>query len=366
MKKAMSMVALYAALQSGTVFAWQPCMPFCDSGCGGAAISRWGSSFSSAAGNVEGANNKVGESIEQVSGTVANVGADISQTMTDTNFEILKSISASAGIVELAHVKSVKQKQEITDHTLSTLATISKELLVSQELGVIRRTFGDTSQPASGDLFVNTGSALKVGLVKGAKLADLKTDNFSSYLQDYSDVDGSAHASNILNEGSTWEDIVLLFKDGITLAETQILEKYLTYLVEPSPSAPGADSDSRTLVEHKRRTAMLVYLFGLLQESFSLSERTVSSSLASHYYSSDTIGNVSVREHFSALTEGRLHSDEWYLNMKLMNTAGLLRERAYLRAEELALNFLISRMRESSNNLLALGVADEMYDAGVK
>lgn len=335
-------------------------MPFCDAGCGGAAITSWGSTYSSGVNNVDRSFVQVGDSTDNVVSTLTSVGADIGQLVTDNTFDITSSLSAATNIIKVAHVQQIKSNERLTDHLLTNISVMMKDLFRGEEVIKINDMMGNSAQPATGELSVNMISDLKKGVIKSRKMTDIKIDKFDEYQHGIAPSENSALESRRLVEGIDVDVIIAMLDDGHVAEESKAIEEIFTYLIDKNLGKTNPTNDSKILVSDLTRKSKLAYVYGSLLSSLSYKAKNIDPSSASHYFSGNVAEAISIDEYLLGLIDGRLMSNQWFLNIKLMNNAGLIRERLYLRAEEAAIQFLISNLKESSNNILALSVAEDI------
>jgi hypothetical protein len=128
--------------------------------------------------------------------------------------------------------------------------------------------------------------------------------------------------------------------------------KPLPILSERELSGPGAQN-----YELKRRihNSTVELVSTVLNEVVSHKAQFAAPDFVRSYVSRSTTElELSLDETLSSLINGRISSEGWFLNIKLLNEVGLKREHLYLTAESNALLFQLTQKREWRNQLMAI------------
>ena len=323
-----------------------------------------GSTFTSAASQVSSANQNLLSSEQDVIQSTVEFGTDIATELTNSTFEILSSLSAGTGIIELAEMQSIKQRESLTDSTIQSLQTAQKEILVSHSVNDNNRDFGSMSLSGTGDLFVNLAASLKTGIAHSEDIARGKSNRFAEYLNYAKGTDSAILNSKKAAKTFGEDDVKAIFLGSQDDAASKITEEILTYLVSPSPNVLDKNASSKEKVKLKTDNAQALFLANILFSWQSMRYQTINNGWESHYFKGSTDSSkMSLFEYLEGAVEGRTESEGWYNNMLFSTSNGLLREKAYLGAEENALLFLIAKIRDHRNQLMALSLAKDLAGA---
>lgn len=351
-----------------TSLAWVPCMPFCDAGCGGAALQAMGVSITSAMQTQGTANQQLLNAINDLTQTNVDFGTDMADRWTSSTMDILSALDARTNKIELAQTMQIKGREFSTDAFNNVFVQTLKEKYVAEQVSDNNRIFSKNAMPETGDVEALAASKIKEAFFKSNELANevsLKQEQYNNELK-------PMDASYAINKKTTTEDEV--FEGHIivceqTLSEDELnnMQTLITYLINPNPlpifednqlSSPDAQ---RFELDRKAHNAKVAWISGIVNQVVSNKAQFVSTEWVQSYVgrrSNHT--ELSLTETLFSLVEGRVTSDGWYLNTKLLSEPGLQREQTFLKNEENALLYLLSQRREWANQLIALTLIEKM------
>lgn len=367
MRRIFHLAILMLILAPVTSLAWQPCMIFCDAGCGGAAITSMGSSVSSAQQSQTEANQNHLESINEVNQSVIDLGVDLTDKWTSTTMDLLSALDARTNKIELAETMSAKSKEYNTD-TINFITTKSlKGMLISENISANNSEFSNASMPETGSICANAASSRKEGYFKAFKLEEEILNVQEEYSNELNNIDQAYVATSRLPvDEDTYNPTLMICEKTISDEDLKLMENLVLYLTNPFPLPmfPEKKWVSPDIQEYevKRRiyNAKSKWVAGVLNKVLaSRAELSSSTWVQSYAHVTSNNGKLSNTESISSLVEGRVSSDGYYLNIKSLSEPGLNRELVYLKAEENALLFLLSQRRELRNQILAMLVLEK-------
>lgn len=366
MRKVFQLPIFITLLVPVTCFAWMPCMIFCDSGCGGAAITAMGSSVSAAQQSQTEANQRHLESINKVNQSVIDLGVDLSDKWTSATMDLLSAIDARTNKIELAETMSMKAKEYNTDTTNFITTESLKGLLIAENISANNADFSVASMPETGNICANAAPSRKEGYFKAFKLEEEILNVQEEYSNELNNIDQAYVATSRLSANEDiYNPALMVCEKTISDEDLRHMESLMLYLTNPFPlpSFPEKDWVSPDIQEYeiKRRlyNAKTKWVTGILNKVLaSRAELSSSSWVQSYAHVPSSNSKISNTESISSLIEGRVSSDGWYLNIKSLNKPGLNRELVYLKAEENALLNLVSQRRELRNQLLSMLVIE--------
>jgi hypothetical protein len=366
MKKRLIFLVLILSAKSS--FAWVPCMPFCDSGCGGAALQMMGTTISSASQSQASSNQNLLQSINDVTQSSINFGIDMSDVWTSSTMDILSALDARTSKIELAQTAQMKQREFSTDALNNTLTQSLRERFIAEKVSDNTKAFSKISMPETGVVAVNLARPLKEAYFKSHELATEVSSNQQQFSEELGIAD-SAYAVNarLTAPKEIYKGHLMVCEMTLSNDELNQMQQLITFVTNSKPLPMLSDqqliSPKGQEYELMRRTynAKTTIISTIINEIISHKAQFVTPDIVRSYVSRSSIEpQLSLNETLDSLINGRLSSDGWYLNIKSLNETGLQREMTYLKAEENAILFLISLRREWRNQLLATIAVEEI------
>ena len=354
-KLVLAIIFLLSEIQSAN--AWQPCMPFCDASCGGAATLNWGMTVTGEYLNQASTNAQHLGAITQTSVAMSNMAAQLAASNT-TNTAQLNIAIDNMTKKNSALLESFKEiRVRTADHITSTLTGALRQLVVAKATLENLQTFGPSAQTSTGDVMACSANH-KTILGEKAKRLILSANDIRSDYSSESTPGDQGVVTEIANQLMDRTDIKSIFeKDTLSDKEAEDLHTFvlLTSQSEQLDLTLSENDSLDTRVYH----AKLEWLQHLM--SMPIIARTGLTSL-------DWVGRfvsrtcdepvISKIEALSASVNGRLSSNHWFLEMKTKSKVGLLRELVYLQAEENEIIHNRFLIREARNQALALLVLE--------
>jgi hypothetical protein len=349
-------------------YAWVPCMPFCDAGCGGAALQAMGVSITSAMQAQGSANQQLLSAINDLTQTNVEFGTDLADRWTSSTMDILSALDARTNKLELAQTMQIKEREFSTDAFNNVFVQTLREKYVAGKVSENNKIFSKTAMPETGDVEAKAASKLKEAVFKSRELANevsLKQEQYNTELKSMD----STYATNI--KTTTEEDVfkgqIIVCARTMSPDELNNMQTLITYLINPNPlptfdknqlSSPDAQ---RYELDRKSHNAKVAWISGIVNQVVSNKAQFVSSEWIQSYVSrrSDE-PELSLSETLFSLVEGRVTSEGWYLDGKSLSEPGLQRELTFLKNEENALLYLLSERREWANQLISMILIEKM------
>lgn len=343
-------------------YAWMPCMPFCDSGCGGVALQGLGTSVASAMQSQGSANQQLLNAINDVTQTNIDFGTDMADAWTSSTMDILSALDARTSKIELAQTMQIKAREFSTDALNNVFVQALREKYTAEQVSENNKTFSNTAMPETGEIGAIAASELKQAYLKTHQHAEEVSVNQKGYSEELTPGDTSiALNKKLATNTDVFNGHIISCERTLSDDELNNMQVLITYLTNPNPlpvftegqlSSPKAQS-----YELQRRiyNAKTNWVSAIANEMIAHRAQFASPDWVRSYVNrSSTEAEMSMNESLASLIEGRVTSDGWYLNTKIMNETGLERELTYLKSEENALLFMLSQRREWRNQLLSL------------
>jgi len=349
-------------------YAWVPCMPFCDSGCGGAALQAMGTSIASAMQSQASANQQLLQSINDTTQSSVNLGIDLADTWTTSTMDILSALDARTSKIELAQTMQIKGKEYATDGFNNVFTQALREKFLAEKVNENNRIFSVLSMSETGEIGANAASSIKESYFKSHQHAEAVASNQEQFGEELTPGDSSfAVNARLTSSEDVYKGYLIACEKTLSNDELNQMQTLVTYISNPKP-LPILDhtqnlSSKGQEYELKRRlyNAKSQMISTIVNEIVSHRAQFSSPDIVQSYVSrSSTEPELSISETFNSLITGRVSSDGWYLNIKILNEVGLQREMTYLKAEENALLYMLSQRREWRNQLLASIAVEEL------
>jgi len=355
-------LGLSLMLVSFKSIAWQPCQPFCDAGCGGAALLALGTSITGQSTTQTSANSTHLNGITNLINSYSQFGVDIVNLYTQDMMDTLSSLDARTNKIELALNQNQKTMVNMIDTKNNTIVNAFKESFIMKNVLDNNRQFSSHSIPESYILSANASPSIRTAYEKSEnqikEIAPIK----QQYNNELDAVDHTLSIATKLDISDTEYNLNDLIESK-TLADDKIkpLQKLVAYITNHKPlkkiSADVMSTQVGADYELKRRqyNAKINYIQIILDRFIARKTQYMSDDwIQSYVFRSSIQPGMSFDESISSMIKGRLSSEGWYQNIKLLEAPGIRREITYLSAEENTLLYLLSELRESRNNLLAL------------
>lgn len=349
-------------------FAWQPCMPFCDAGCGGAALQTMGASISSALQSQASTNQQLLQALNDTTQSTVSLGTDLVDVWTSDTMDLLSALDARTAKIELANTAKIKALEISTDTTNKVFAQTLREKYIAEKISENNRDFSNTAMPETGEVLSNLAGELKEAYIKSDQLSVEISDIQNEYAKELTAAD-TTYATNqkLTAPDDIYRSHIVHCEKTYSAADLTNLQKLLTYLTNPQPLPvlPDKELSSPKALEYElsRRVhnAKLGMVSAVINQVISHKAQFADPNFVRSYVSrSANEPEMSVSETMDSLVNGRITSDGWFLNMKITSKTGLNRELTYLKAEENALLFLLSQRREWRNQMLAILATQEL------
>lgn len=373
MKKNHYLFVFIISVISNSSYAWVPCMPFCDAGCGGAALQAMGVSITSAMQTQGSANQQLLNAINDLTQTNVEFGTDMADRWTSSTMDILSGLDARTNKIELAQTMQIKEREFSTDAFNNVFVQALREKYVAEKVSENNRIFAKGAMPETGDVEAKAASKIKEAFFKSRELANevsLKQELYNNELK----VMDSTYATNIktTTEDDVFKGQIIVCSRTISPDELTNMQILITYLLNPNPlpifennqlSSPDAQ---RYELDRKSHNAKVAWISGIVNQVVSNKAQFVTTEWVQSYVSRrSNEPELSLNETLFSLVDGRVTSEGWYLNTKLLSEPGLQREQTFLKNEENALLYLLSERREWTNQLIAMLLIEKM-DMSVK
>ncbi len=338
-------------------------MVFCDSGCGGKALTKLGAAVVKKAAKQTSSNAKHLKEINSVSNSTIQLGTDVTTGWIDANQAVLSALDARTNRIELAQIQNQKTKSRLTDHKLSTLVNTLKESLDAKNIeGNSQIIANKISQPETGNVGANSTAERRIGFEKSRKLVSEIAATRAVYKNQYQEHDQTmALQLKLTKPDEIFNPTDLVLKDTLSNDALNNLEELLSYLSFSKPlsvlpeNKRASHKASQYELDRRNYNATITWIETIVDKNLARKAQFIDPSWAQSYvHRSSTESNMSFNESIAALIDGRVTADGWYLNLSTMTTIGLQRELTYLKAEENLLHFLSIEQAEMRNQLLAL------------
>ena len=352
---------LFSALSS-SAYGWQPCLPFCDAGCGGAALQAMGASVSSALQSQASANQQLLQGLNDTTQSTVSLGTDLVDAWTSDTMDLLGALDARTAKIELANTATIKAHEFSTDAINNVFVQTLREKYLAEKVSDNNRDFSVLAMPETGEILSNGADSIKESYLKSVQLGNEISNNQAIFSEELSASD-TAIASNhrLMSNDDVYEGQIINSEKTYSQEELTNIQTLLTYLSNPHPLPiiPRKDLSSPKALEYElsRRVhnSKIAFVSAIVNQMISGRAQFSDPDFVRSYVSrSSSHPEMSMTETFDALVNGRITSDGWFMNIKIQTKTGLNREITYLKSEENALLFLLSQRREWRNQLLAI------------
>jgi len=353
---------LFLILFSTSALAWQPCMIFCDAGCGGQALGRLGGDVSLAMSQQTAQVQSLLQAINETTQEAINLGVDLGESWTTSTSDILSALDARTNKIELALIQNVKANEFGTDATVRSLVQTLKEKIIAENVSNNNTTLSDLAMPESGEVGVMSTQAIKESYLKAPLLAQEITDNQSIYANELKGGDESIAVTKKLSVSEETYRVINLISDH-TLSDDKLtdIQRLFTMLSNPSPLPTLNEGDLLSIsaqeydLNRRIHNAKLAMINGIINRVIAEKAQLSDASwIRSFVERTSTEPGMSLSENLASKVNGRIDSNGWYLNIKLINDVGLNRELTYLSAEENVLLMRLTKRYEWRNKLYAM------------
>jgi len=367
MKKIIAML-LVVTLTFQPVYAWVPCMIFCDAGCGGAALTAFGVSINSAMQTQISANQDLLSVINDSTQSVVDLGTNLSDEWTSSNMDITSAMDARTNKIELAQSIGLKNREYTTDAENQSLVNAFKEKYIAEVVSTNNSMFSNQSMPESVEVGVLASGEIKKTYIKSHQLVRENATNQNIYADELSAGDLAFSVNARLSTGDdVYASAITICEHTLSNEEIKNMQALITYVTNPNPLPIIPDSQLFSSNAHSYELARRIYNSKTLYIS-SIANEIISGKaqfsnpdwVQSFVHRTSTEPHLSLNETFGSLINGRISSEGWNLDIKLLNETGLQRELTYLQAEENALLFMLSQKREWRNQLYSLLTIEEV------
>lgn len=353
MKKISLLLFFVLYFISASSLAWEPCVPFCDSECGGKALKNLGTSVADAMKKQYDMHIKLLESIKKTDQSIINLKEDLAETWTKSTADLIKALDSKTARIELKNLakdKAIgccgakKQTQVLTD-------TIRNKQLL-KKMDELDWTFSKKSQPESGEIGTKRAGQVKKSYNKSLQNAAEISKEQDAYIESKKPGNLSILTQQKLTEDIEMFNSALLFQRH-TLSDEEMksmqeLVSDLTSNMLPTPSSTDLLTEKRLKLKEK-------WVRSILNTIVTSKQQLAATDWVRTYTArSSSESGMSYMETIASVIDGRIASEGWYIDMSSSNDVGLQREMTYLKAEENSLLFLLSQRREWRNQLLAL------------
>ncbi|MFA0809397.1 hypothetical protein [Microbulbifer epialgicus] len=343
-------------------FAWQPCMPFCDSACGGVALQGLGSSVASAMQSQASSNQNLLTAINDVTQSSVDFGVDMTDAWTSSSMDILSGLDARTSKIELAQAMQIKAYELSTDTINNIFVQSLREQYTARKVSENNLLFSENAMPETGEIGAIAALEFKEAYLKTHLHADETTKNQIHYGEEITPGDISiAQNKKISKSDEIFNSAKLYCEKTLSNEELNNFQVLISYITNPNPlpqysandlsSPKGQDYELNRKIYNAKVSIVSAIVYELISHRAQFSSPDW---VRSYVDRSSNEPKLSITETFSSLVNGRTTSEGWYLNTKLMNETGLKRELTYLESERNALLFLLTQRREWRNQLLSI------------
>ena len=281
--------------------------------------------------------------------------------------QYLSGLSAATHKIELAIQQNTETGNRLTDHLVTSLVTLFKQLHLAEQVDNNNKTYHPKmAQPVSGDIGANRASLLKQSFVQTKQIFAQMVADMRVYSNDTDDVNtagGSIKVGALLAEkDQVFDPLPFLLQDRLSDEESLNFQRLLTIMFNPVPlkaataeqmaSDPNAVAYELDRQLHNVKTGMAHAVFAdmVAAKSATLPMSTTDWQQGYVNITPDENGNVSQAEFIKAEAEGRLLSEGWFLNVKSMSEAGILREQVY--QQSINNYLLVEQLKQQKSALL--------------
>jgi hypothetical protein len=366
------LIILFLMGLPATSYAWAPCVPFCDAGCGGAAIQAMGTSISVAMQNQSSANQQLLQTINDTTQSTVSLGTDLVDSWTTSTMDILSALDARTSKIELAQTTQIKGREYSTDALTKVFTQALREKYLAEKVSENNRIFSETAMPETGEIGANAATPIKEAYFKLHQHAEEVATIQKQFAEEITPGDSSfAVNARLTSSDDVYKGHLLVCEKTLSNDELNQIQTLVTYISNPKPlpvlGNAELSSSGGQKYELKRRVynAKSQMVSAIVNEVVAHRAQFASPDIVRSYVSrSSSEPELSLNEAFDSLIVGRVSSDGWYLNIKILNEVGLQREMTYLKAEENVLLYMLSQRREWRNQLLAAIAIEELGQLG--
>jgi len=349
-------------------YSWAPCMPFCDSGCGGAALQAMGASIASAEQNQANVNQQVLQALNDTTQNIIGLGTDFADSWTSSTMDLLSALDARTAKIEIAQAIQIKEREFSTDAFNGVFTQALREKYVAEKVSENNRLLPVLVVSETGEIGTNASLSLKEAYFKTHQHAEEVSSNQALFGEEITPGNSSFGVSaRLTSSDDVYKGHLLHCEKTLNNNELNNIQTFVTYITNPKPLLVLEDrklaSPRAQEYELKRRiyNAKSQLVSTIINEVVAHRAPFASPDIVRSYVSrSSTESKLSITEALNSLVEGRVSSDGWYLNIKLLNKSDLQREMTYLKAEENTLLFMLHQRREWRNQLLATIVVEDL------
>lgn len=351
-----------------TTYAWVPCMPFCDAVCGGAALLAMGTSISAAMQNQASANQQLLYAINDTTQSTVSLGTDLADSWTTSTMDILSALDARTSKIELAQTTQIKEREYSTDALTNVFTQALREKYVAEKVSENNRMFSAMAMPETGEIGANAATPFKEAYFKSHQHAEEVATNQIQFGEELTPGDSSfAVNARLTSSEDVYKGHLIACEKTLSNDELNQMQTLITYISNPKPlpvlenaelsSSSGQEYELKRRVYNSKSQMFSTIVNEVVAHRAQFSSPDIVRSYVSR---SSSEPKLSLNETLDSLIIGRVSSDGWYLNIKILNEVGLQREMTYLKAEENALLYMLSQRREWRNQLLAAIVIEEL------
>jgi hypothetical protein len=282
--------------------------------------------------------------------------------------QYLAGLSAATNKIELTIQGSIETDSRLTDHLVTSLVTLFKQLQLAEQVDKNNKTYHpQLAQPMSGDIGANRAPLLKQSFVQTQQIFAKMVADMQLYSNNTTDVDtaGGSIKSGVLlaEDAAVFDPLPFLLEERLSDEQSLRFQRLLTILFNPVPlkaATPDEMASSPAAVEYELNRKLHNVKTGLAHSVFAdmLAQKSATLPLSEADWQQgyvnvipDESGNISQAEFIRAETEGRLLSEGWFLNIKSMSSAGVLREQVYQQAMN---NYLLAEQLKNDRQTLLL------------
>ncbi len=356
---------LLSLLLVGEAAAFEPCKPFCDSGCSVPALLKMGGTVSAAYGQMTTQNTVLNSSLVAVDAAIIEQATVLGATWFEQLSLSTSALGAQTSVWLLSEFMRAKTMADNTDNIAQNLYTSLKPLLLSAKVNDNNQTYLQNAMPETGEIFTNKAAHHKTALKKNDALHREILQRFIAYSAELQTGDESIAASIRASFNEKLFDISHFTTDSsLSDEEFSAYQDLFTFVVNTRPLPATSNGNKTDVLAVKIYNAKLAFVMDAVLSLLVEQTQTIETDWVRSYMTRTSVAtSISEVEGISGLVKGRLSSSGYYLDIKSLSTAGLQRELTYLKAEENYLLYQSNKKSQLNNNLLIIGLIQVLNKA---
>ncbi|KZX57835.1 hypothetical protein A3709_19620 [Halioglobus sp. HI00S01] len=312
-----------------------------------------------------------------IEGAVDSANDAISAALTATRNNLLIQTtlleqtigSAAISIATEFEKTGIAREALFKDLTLKIIDAIDKQPL-QLDAHRVEYDYGENAQPLSLNVHAERAPYLKTAWAEQREvLAEAQRK-----MRDHINASSSRSATSLLEAALAYDndgvDISsMITKRQLTLGESKSVMDQLMIAIEPDPKTPMLDEEWKTSdaaanyeLQRRRDVAAKMFAFGVLAETLAESQPSIQRDNTNwpHTYANTPPvedGKISWRAFLHDEAHGRLVSNSWYNDLRILNRTGLMRESVILSAVRNAMLARQVQREEQMTMMMAMDLA---------